>query len=176
MREWDDSADYIITVLATRVYEDGLGAMPLLSTNPISDDEGSSDVDATHGIRIMAPWEMNASLPAGTYRSVPGAFKISAQAIGARTGGSGSDNQQLLEINVSLNLGTVTESPTSSPTKKPSPGPTLSPVQVRYYIDWGVFTCVTDGESTEWAPAYKTKEECCHAHMGYDFAMCMTAV
>ena len=52
MREWDDSADYIITVLATWVYDNGRGAMPLLATNLISDDEGSSDVDTTHGIRM----------------------------------------------------------------------------------------------------------------------------
>lgn len=169
-REWDDS-EYTITVLATRFYNNGLGTTPLLTLDPTSEDGGSSDIDATHGIRIVAPYEMNGSLPPGTYHSLPGVFKISAQPIG--TGRSEGDYQPLLWLDVSLDLGTVTETPTSPPTKKPSPGPTLSPVQVRYYIDWGEFTCVTDGESTEWAPAYVTKEECCRAHMGYDFAMCI---
>lgn len=165
--EWGDT-EYTITVLATRFFNDGLGSSPLLTTYPPSDD-GSSDIDATHSIRVVAPWEMNGSLPAGTYHSVPGALTISAEAVG----GGGSGNYHLLDLHISLNLGTITEPPTSSPTKRPTPGPSKSPVQVRYYIDWNDFTCVTDGESTEWAPPYASKEYCCHSHMAYDFAMCM---
>ena len=111
----------------------------------------------------MASWEMNGSLPAGTYHSIPGALKISAKAIG------GSNNNLLLDLDIALNLGTIT----LAPTKKPSPGPTKSPVQVRYYIDWNSFPCVTDGESTEWALSNQTKEDCCQSHMAYDFEICM---
>lgn len=160
-REWDDN-EYFITVLATRVFNNGLGSSPLLTTNPAS-DVGSSDIDATHGIRIVAPWEMNGSLPAGKYQSRPRSFKVSAA----------HHNNILLDLDISLSLATVTEAPTSNPTKKPTPGPTQHPVQIRYYIDWNTFTCRTDGESSEWAPTFVTKDECCHAHMSYDFATCM---
>jgi hypothetical protein len=161
--EWD-SAEYSVTVLATRFYNKGLGSAPLLTAVPPS-DVGSSDIDATHGVRIVAPWEMNESLPVGTYRSIPGALKISARAI--------DTDDHLFDLNFSLILGTITESPTKQPTKKPSPGPTRSPVPVRYYIDWQSFTCVTDGEVTEWASAYVSKDDCCQQHMAYDFTACM---
>jgi len=164
----DDSAEYNITVLATRFYNDGLGLAPLLTTDPPS-DEGSSDIDATHGIRLVAPWEMNGSLPAGTYHSIPDVMQLSAEAVDV----SGSKSH-LINLSISLNLHTVTEAPTFSPTKKPSPGPSRSPVIVRYYIDWNSFTCVTDGESTEWAPPHVSKEDCCYAHMAYDFPLCMS--
>ena len=161
VRQGDSSTEeYTITLLATRFYNDGLASSPLLKKN-IPSDDGSADIDATHGIRIVAPWEMNESLPAGTYHSLPGALKIAAV---------DDTSDILLELDISLNLRTITDAPTPSPTKKPSPGPSQSPVQVRWYIDWNDFTCVTDGESTEWAPPYESKEDCCHAHMAYDFA------
>lgn len=165
-RQWD-SKEYTITVLATRFYNDGKGTSPLLSAGPFTDD-GSSDIDATHGIRIWAPWELNESIPVGIYHSLPGVFKISAEAAG------GNSRQPLLELDVSLNIGTITAPPTSAPTKRPSSGPTPSPVPVRYHIEWKVGTCVTEGESSEWAPPYLTKEDCCNAHMAYEFNLCMS--
>ncbi|KAL9187796.1 hypothetical protein ACHAXT_006174 [Thalassiosira profunda] len=163
VREFD-SEEYTVTLLATRFFNGGLGASPLLTTSPSSVD-GSLDTDATHGIRLIAPWEMNDSLPPGFYHSVPDALVISA------SGAAGGN--QLLSLNVSLNLGTVTEAPTRSPTKKPSPGPTQSPVEIRWYVDWLDFTCRTDGEGTEWAAAHLTKQDCCFQHIAYDFAGCM---
>ncbi|KAL7553122.1 hypothetical protein ACHAWF_016377 [Thalassiosira exigua] len=164
-REWDDS-EYTVTVLATRSFDGGQGSAPLLVTVPPSAD-GSSETDATHAVRISVPWEMNGSLPAGTYHSIAGAFMVWAVPFG------GSSKGDYLELDVTFNLQTVTEAPTRSPTRKPSPGPSRSPVQVRYFIDWMAFTCVTDGESTEWAPAHVTKEGCCFEHMAYDMSFCM---
>ena len=161
------SEEHTITLLATRFYNNGLGSSPLLKTNP-SSDEGSSDIDATHGVRVVAPWEMNQELPAGFYYSVPESMlKISAKAM------DGS-NDLLLNLKISLDLGTITDAPTPAPSKKPSPGPSHSPVIVRWYIDWNKFTCVTEGESTEWAPPYEDRETCCQSHMAYDFALCMS--
>lgn len=161
------SEEHTIALLATRFYNNGLGSSPLLKTNP-SSDEGSSDIDATHGVRFVAPWEMNQELPAGFYYSVPESMlKISAKAM------DGS-NDRLLNLKISLDLGTITDAPTPAPSKKPSPGPSHSPVIVRWYIDWNKFTCVTEGESTEWAPPYEDRETCCQSHMAYDFALCMS--
>ena len=164
-REYDPD-EYAITVLATRYYGDGMGASPLFKTNPASENDGSSSIDATHGIRIVAPWEMNSSLPPGKYHSIE-ALKLFAEAV------ADSGNYHLIDFDVSLDLGTVTEAPTRAPTKKPTPGPSKSPIQVRYYIDWNTFTCVTDGESTQWAPPHVSLEDCCNYHMAYDFASCI---
>ena len=77
---------------------------------------------------------------------------IWAEAIG------GSSSNIFLNLDIVLNLGTITEPPTLAPRKKPLPGPRKSPLQVWYYIDWNSFTCVTDGETTEWAPSRKKKK------------------
>ena len=161
-----DSMEYSITILATRFFNDGQGSSPLLATTPLSGD-GSSDVDTTHGIRIWAPWEMNKSLPVGVYRSKPGVLKIFAEAVGS------TRQHNLLDLNILLNLGTVTARPTPAPTKRPTLGPTPAPAPIRYHIDWKVATCVTDGKESEWAPPYESKMECCRVHMAYEYDLCM---
>lgn len=186
-----DSTQYTITVLAARFYNDGQGMSPLLTSEPQT-GEGSSSIDVTHLIRIWAPWELNESLPAGMYRSLPDSFRVSADAMGTSTD---AFHHNIIEFNVACYIHTVTAAPTVSfvldydwrsnlivsnliftqfsPTKKPSEGPSRSPVQVRYYIDWKVGTCVTEGESSSWAPPYKTKEECCESHMSYEYNVCL---
>ena len=191
----NDSNQYIITVLAARFFNDREGMSPLLTSDPLT-GEGSSSIDVTHVIRIWAPWELNSSLPGGTYRSLPDSFKISADVVAS---GNTSFQHNIIEFNVGCYIGTVTAAPTVSllrdschfmvyrsrsiiyfcsnqfaPTKRPSEGPSRSPVQVRYHIDWKHGTCVTEGESSSWAPPYKTKEECCKAHMGYEYNVCLS--
>lgn len=166
-RQWDTGDEYSITVLITRYYNDGAGSSPLLTTDPLS-DEGVDDIDVTHGIRVVAPWEMNASLPGGTYYSIPGVLRISVEAEGI------SNVRHVIDLDISVSLSTITEQPTSSPSTQPMAGPSQSPIQVRWYIDWSVFTCVTDGESTKWAPAYNSQLECCNGNMAYDLDLCMS--
>jgi hypothetical protein len=166
-RQWDSTQEYSITILITRFFNDGKGSSPLLATDPPQDD-GSSDIDATHCIRVVAPWEMNDSLPGGLYSSFPdAALEIWAEAVGSNS------NRRLIELNISLRLNSITEAPTSSPIQKGTPLPSPQPVQMLWYIDWKLFTCVTDGESTAWAPAYESKHDCCHSHMAYDVELCM---
>eukprot|EP00804_Cyclotella_cryptica_P019707 CCRYP_016470-RA/>CCRYP_016470-RA protein AED:0.00 eAED:0.00 QI:898/1/1/1/0.66/0.57/7/803/2196 len=165
-----DSSKYTITVLAARFFDDALGMSPLLTSRPLT-GSGPSSLDVTHMIRIWAPWEMNDSLPVGVYRSLPDVFKISADAIDTS---NSHFHHNILELNVELFIGTVTAPPTFAPTKRPSSGPTPSPVPVRYHIEWKVGTCVTDGSSSEWAPPYTTKEECCESHMHYEYSLCMS--
>lgn len=164
VRQWDATAEYSITILITRLNNIGVGSLPLLDQPP---DDSSNDIDVTHVLQIVAPWEMNASLPGGTYHSIPGALKISAEAVGS------FGNRHVIDIDVSLSLSTITEKPTSFPSKLLAAGSSQSPNQVQWYIDWRLFTCVTDGESTEWAPAYASKLECCQNHMGYDVNLCL---
>lgn len=166
VRQWDSTGEYSITILITRSNDSDVGTLPLLTTD-LPPDESSDDIDVTHALRVVAPWEMNASLPGGTYHSIPGALRISAEAVGS------TSNRHVIDIDISLSLGTITEQPTSSPSKPPAAGPSHSPIQIRWYIDWRLFTCVTDGESTEWAPAYVSKLECCQNHMGYDVNLCL---
>ncbi len=166
-RHLDSTQEYSITILITRFYNDGKGLSPLLATD-LPQDDGSSDIDATHSIRVMAPWEMNDSLPGGLYRSIPGA----ALELWAETNGS-KTNRRLIHLNISLSLNSKTEAPTSSPTQEGTPLPSLQPVHMLWYIDWKLFTCVTDGESTSWAPAYESKDDCCLSHMAYDVQSCM---
>ncbi len=163
LRQWDSTGEYSITILITRLSNSGEGSVPLLDPPP---DDSSDDTDLTHILQVVAPWEMNAALPGGIYHSIPGALKISGEAVGSNS------NRRIIEIEITLSLGAITEQPTSSP-RLPAVGPSQSPVQVRYYIDWRLFTCVTDGESTEWAPAYDSKVECCQNHMGYDVDLCL---
>ena len=165
VRQWDSNQEYSVTILVTRFLNDGQGLSPLL-INPR--DDGLSDIDATHSIRVVAPWELNDSLPGGLYRSIPGA----ALKIWAETDGNKS-NHRLIELNISLSLDSITEAPTSYPSQKGTPRPSPRPMQLLWYIDWKHFTCVNDGESTKWAPAHESKYDCCQSHMAYDAQLCM---
>ena len=165
VRQWDSNQEYSITILVTRFFNDGQGLSPLL-INPRDDD--LSDIDATHSIRVVAPWELNDSLPGGLYRSIPGAaFNIWAETVGSRS------NRRLIELHISLSLDSITEAPTSSPSQKGTLGPNPRPIQLLWYIDWKHFTCVNDGESTQWAPAHESKYDCCQSHMAYDVQLCI---
>ena len=159
-----DSKEFTVNVLATRYFNNRIGSSPMLSTSPLSSD-GSSDPDATHGIRIIAPWDMNKRLPSGIYRTSPGTLRIQAKDL--------ESDRHLLELNVSLNFSTVTASPTSAPTKHQL-GPTHSPIEVRYHIDWKYGTCVNDGNDSNWSPPYPSKSECCSSHMAYEYDLCMS--
>ena len=165
VRQWDSNQEYSITILVSRFFNDGQGLSPLFIN--LRDDD-LSDVDATHSIRVVAPWELNDSLPGGLYRSFPGAaLKIWAETAGSRS------NRRLIELNISLSLDSITEAPTTSPSQKGTPGPNPLPIQLLWYIDWKHFTCVNDGESTEWAPAHESKYDCCQSHMAYDVQLCI---
>jgi len=165
-----DSTEYTITVLAARFFNDRQGISPLLTSKPIT-GVGSSSIDVTHVIRIWAPWELNEELPVGVYRSLVDSFKISADTLAS---GGNTFQHNIIELNVLCYIGTVTASPTFAPTRRPSEGPSRHPVEVHYHIDWKHGTCLTEGDSSSWAPPYKTKEECCEAHMGYEYNVCLS--
>jgi hypothetical protein len=105
-----DSTEYTITVLASRYFNDLQGMSPLLTSEPVA-GEGSSSIDVTHLVRIWAPWDLNDSLPVGMYRTLPGSFKISADAMGSA---SNTFRHNIIEFNVVCYIHTVTAAPTVS--------------------------------------------------------------
>lgn len=124
------------------------------------------------GIRVVASWDMNGSLPSGLYHSIPGALKVGAERVGA--------GQQLLhqtQFFIEVGHHSITncapsQSGALNTTSHPIQHGTLCPTSHHEQMLWYTFTCMTDEESTEWAPdAYENP--CCDDHMNNDYLTSM---